>query len=326
MKSTAYSSIFSPLYVLLSGSLGIFIALVMFTWNYPTQDDEVGRAFVAAQPFLVWVFLFAVLCCLLTIFILPAWGMLVWLLSNRIFVDDSDRKRKAILMLLLEAIFLTVVVFSIIQFASSPRIGFNLESFVPQGHRIRMSIMYLYTFLSALPALLGMLLIHTGVQELSEKIQAAGQTESRLFPLIDELLSYRTLLQNYLTIVGIILSMIPINTAGLRSILIALDPKNEQNFPITNVILFGLIFTILLLLIYVPAHLALTEFSRKLRDQLCPLDSLATLKQDMEQRKALDDLLQSNIGITQNLKTGLITLAPLATSLIASVLKVNIPL
>ena len=73
-----------------------------------------------------------------------------------------------------------------------------------------------------------------------------------------------------------------------------------------------------------PAHLILADVSRKLRDHLCPLDSLATLQDDVSERKTLDELLQTNIGITQNLKTGLITLAPLATSLLAGLLKTSI--
>ncbi|NUM44636.1 MAG: hypothetical protein HUU38_08000, partial [Anaerolineales bacterium] len=128
------------------------------------------------------------------------------------------------------------------------------------------------------------------------------------------------------TSAAIILSLIPLNTAGLRAILVALEPANEQNFPVTYTILHGLIFTILLLLVYIPAHTALTETSRTLRDKLVPLQSLTTLKADLEQRKMLDDLLQTNLGLTQNLKTGLITLFPLVTSLIASILKVDLSL
>jgi len=90
------------------------------------------------------------------------------------------------------------------------------------------------------------------------------------------------------------------------------------------VIIYGLVFTVILLLIYAPTHLALTETSRKLRDGLCPLDSLGTLKADMDQRAALDDLLQTNIGIAENLKAGVATLSPLVTSLIVSLLGINI--
>jgi len=325
MKSKSYSSIFSPLYVFLSGSLGILIALFMFTWNYPVSGDGVGEAFVSTQPFYIWVFLVATLCSFLTIFILPLWGIFIMVLKDLISAEDEDRKQKIIILVILEAILLTIAIFALLQFISTiPLI--DLRAYVPLGHSGRMLVMYIYTFITALPVLLGMFLIHTAAGKLSAKIDEAKKSEAQLFPLIGELLSFRTLHQNYLMILGIILSLIPVTTSGLRAILIALNPENEQNFPITNAILFGLVFTILLLFIYVPTHLALTETSRKLRDLLCPLAELETLTTDMNQRKALDELLQTNIGFTQNLKAGLITLAPLVTSLLTSLLNVNIPL
>ena len=326
-KSTLYFNIFSPHYVLLSGTVGIFIALALFIWNYPQKGDTIGQAFVATKPFLVWVFLFLLLCCLLTTFILPAWGMLVYLIKNRIYVNDPGQRRIAVLMIVLQAIFLAVIVSMLLQFTtSSGTVGFNFDAWVPKGHNARMMLMYAFTFLTVLPALLGMSLIHSGARELFQKIQDAAGTESELFPLMDELFFYRSLLQNYLSISGLIFSMIPITTAGLRAIFIALDASNEQNFPINNVIIFGLIFTLILLLIYIPSHVALTETSRSLRDALCPLHSLEMLKEDTEHRKLLDDLLQTNLSVTQNLKTGLIALAPLATSLLSSVLNIKIPL
>jgi len=40
----------------------------------------------------------------------------------------------------------------------------------------------------------------------------------------------------------------------------------------------------------------------------------------MEKRKTLDELLQTNIGITENLKNGIFTLSPLISGLIAGLL------
>ncbi len=326
MKNALYSSIFNPLYVLVSGSLGVFIAIVMFKWNYPLPGDEIGLTFIQAQPFLIWLFLIAILCCLNSIFILPSWGLLIWLFQNKINGEDPEHKRNTALLLLFEAIFISLAVGAVLLFGTISRFGFDFKKYVPEGHALRMQFMYGFTFLSCLPILLGMLLIHAGAQQLSFTIEKNRQNPNKLFQFIDELLFYRNLLQNYLMIIGIILSMIPITTAGLRAILIALDPANDKNFPITNAILFGLVFTILLLFIYIPSHLALTEVSRKLRDGLCPLTTLDALQKEMEQRKLLDELLQTNIGITQNLKAGLITFAPLATSLLTSILKIDIPL
>jgi len=323
-KITSFARIFSPFYVLVTGSLGIFIALVLFTWNYPIAGDEIGQRFVAASPFYIWVFLFAVLCCMLTIFFIPGWGLLFWLMKNRIHTEDGGQKARFILLLLIEGIFLTIAVFAILAFTRSSRIGLPLDDYVPIGHTDRMNFMYIVTFLTALPALLGMLVIHAAAGEVAQKIEVRSQDRMKLFELKDDLLFYRMLLQNYLIILGIILSMIPITTAGLRAIMIALDPVNADVLPVTYVLLFGLIFTILLLLIYIPAHLALAETSRKLRDRLCPLDTFDTLKQDIDQRKTLDELLQTNIGITQNLKSGLITLFPLVSSLITSLLDIKL--
>ena len=329
MKSIALANIFNPYYVFFSGSLGLGIALFLFKWNYPLPGDKIGQAFVEPPIFLVWVFLFAIFFGLLTVFILPAWGMLVYLLKNRVYINQNARTRNLVL-LFFQAVLLAVVVFGLVQVSSSEissaPTGFQMNDYLPQGHEGRMIFIYIYTFLTVLPVLLGMIVIYGGAKELAKKIEGVGKIENKLFPLIDDLNAFRGLLQNYLALLGIIFSMIPINTAGLRAILIAVNPNNEQAFPITYVILFGLIFSFILLLIYIPAHLALTETSRKLRDRLCPLHSLASLKPDIEQRKILDELLQTNISITENLKTGLITLAPLASSLLTSLFKINISL
>jgi len=124
--------------------------------------------------------------------------------------------------------------------------------------------------------------------------------------------------------VGAILSMIPITTAGLRANLIAAYPQIEPIYPVSYVIIYGLVFTLLLLLVYLPTHLTLAQASRELRDSLCPLNSLSTLKDTVERRKSLDEILQTNIGLTQNLKSGLVTLAPLISSLVVSVLGITI--
>lgn len=326
MKSFSISNVINPFYTFLAGSLGLFAMFLMFTWNYPLPGDQIGERFVNTQPFLIWEFLLAVFGCLLTILFLPLWGMLFHLIKNRIHVGDSIKRRRPLAFLALQAVFLTIVIFVLIRIFTTAQTGFDLDAYVPRGHSTRMSILALYTFLTALPALLGIILVHSGAQEVSQKIENAGNDANSLFPLINEMLSLRSILQNYLAILGVVLSMIPINTAGLRAILIALDPNNEQAFPVTYVITYGLIFTLILLLIYIPAHLALSETSRKLRDRLHPLGSVESLKSDLEQRKALDELLQTNIGIAQNLKAGLITLAPLVASLISSLLNISVSL
>jgi hypothetical protein len=60
---------------------------------------------------------------------------------------------------------------------------------------------------------------------------------------------------------------------------------------------------------------------REFRDAKYPYpQQLGEFKGIMEKRKILDELLQTNVGITENLKNGIFTLSPLVSGLMASLL------
>jgi hypothetical protein len=322
VKTPGISRIFHPLYVLLAGTVGGMIVILLLVRNYPGPDDPVGAAFIYTPSYWVWVFLFFVLTSLVTIFFLPSWGMFGWLFKNYVAVHQKEQHRRTFALLILTAIIVTIIVFFLFLMINSVQLGFQDD--LPQVHGKRMNYMYTYIFAMLLPLILTMILIHTNAQNLFGQIEAAGEDEDKLLSLAQELLTNRNLLQNALLIAGIIMSMIPIVTAGLRAALIAVDPENEQKLPITAVIIYGLIFTILLIFIYAPTHFAVLETSRKLRDHLSPMRAITTLKETMEKRKLLDEFLQTNIGITQNLRTGIVTFSPLVTSLVVSLLGINI--
>ena len=140
------------------------------------------------------------------------------------------------------------------------------------------------------------------------------------FPIYDHFLPDDDLFSAFLGDVP----LIPIITAGLRAVLIEAYPHVEQIYPTSFVIIYGLLFTSLLLLIYIPTHIILSEAGKQLRDNLCPLKALDTLVSVVEKRKSLDELLQINVGVTQNLKSGFFTLTPLVSSLVVSLLGINI--
>ncbi len=324
MKTNAFLGRFSPLYFLLTGSLGIFLVLVLFHYRYPSADDVVGQAFVATPEFGVWVFLQVVHGCLVAVALVPVWEMFFRLFRSQTQHESRAARRKLTANLVAYGVCLSILVFAILSFLAVSRTSFfNPALYAPRGQNIRINIIYLCTFLVALPALLGIVLVYTAARKLSATIDKTPNTAADLFSLGNELLSYRESLQNFLMILGIILSMASITTAGIRAIFVALGVADDRNFPSMHAVLFGLIFSLLLLLIYIPTHFALIETSRKLRDRLCPLSSLKTLKPDMEQRKQLDELLQTNVGIAENLKAGLFAIFPLASSLIASLLGIS---
>jgi hypothetical protein len=324
-KFIGYSKVFNPVYVLITGSLGVFITFAMFLYRYPDPLDQVGQAFASRPEFLVWVFLHATLSSIITITLIPIWGVLFRFFLDQIKSESSVRRCKLIFNLIINALIWITVLFILLRFLEDVFIRyFDPSPYIPGGYDDRVNFIYGYTTLAALPALLGIMTIHPAAQSLLRKIEVPDQTKNALFALRKDLFSYRTLLQGYLLILGIILSMISITTAGSRAIFVGLEVPGVENFPVTIAILYGLVFTVLLLLVYVPVHFTLTETSRKLRDRLCPIETIDTLEQDLVQRKHLDEVLQTNVSILDNLKYGFITLAPLVSSLLANVIGFDI--
>ena len=322
MKLSGFPNSFQPLYVLAAGTLGMFLTLLLFRWNYPYPGDSKGEAFVSVPEFWVWVFLFAVLFATLTIFFIPAWLSLIVTFKKWVLDSKDANIWSSILSLVLGTIIL--LGFLAVINTTYSAIQLDFRSAFPDGHTERMSIVFVYIVLVLLPIMLVILLLYSASQQLYKDIWDAGQDENELFPIVDKVLELRQSLQNHLLIAGIILSMVPIITAGLRSIIIAIDKTYEDSIPMTIVFVYGLVFTLLLILIYAPTHLALTECSRKLRDNLCPIDSLANLRDSLAKRNSLDELLQTKMGLGQNLKTGIVTLAPMLTGLIVSLLGTNL--
>lgn len=317
MDSQSFSRYLTPFYVFIAGVLGGAIAYLLFVWSYP-KDVEI----VKANSFLILVFLFTIASCLMTIFFLPSWRIFLWLKNRRAKNQSASARRLENIRLLFATVLISVIL--ILIFTGAGPIDKGYGKYFPVGHRERAYFMVFYSFIVVLPAGLGMILIYSNVQDEFVKIQAAEQNENQLFSLLGELQAYRGILQILLTMSGIILSMIPIITAGLRAVLIEAYPEVEKIYPTSYVIIYGLLFTSLLLLIYIPTHIILSEAGRKLRDSLCPLNSLDALVTVVEKRKSLDELLQINVGMIQNLKSGFFTLTPLVSSLVVSLLGINI--
>lgn len=304
-----------PLWVLLTAAAGVVLAWFLFQYGYPPPQDAQGE--VPAE-FWVWLFLIAVYMAILAVFLLPMWALFLSLFKSQVWQGQDARHRLiSISLLVLSAVVLAFIVMS--PYLYRLPLDIDENNILPSNHTQRMQIVYLCTFLVVLPIALGILLVFTAVQDKMDIIQAAKE-DKRLFEIADELTGYRSVLQIFLLVAGIILSLVPLNTAALRQVLIALG----GGFPIEFVIIYGLFYTFVLILIYSPTHLALTETSRTLRDRMCPINNLSNITDAVDKRRALDELLQTNMGLGQNLKAGIATLAPLVTALVASLLGINL--
>jgi len=319
MKSQDFSRFFHPLYVLITGVLGGGIVFSMFSPYFPLNCKDGVITFFCVPEFFGMFFLMAILWCMMTIFLVPGWGMLIWLFNRHVAEKDNPHRLQEMAQLLVVVTIIAVSSYIVFQSLNlfNPDTQRRINADLPNGVKLITAINSACLFLVILPNILGMSLVNAVVREISPRIQDADQFKTDLsFSLINDLLTYRKVLQIFLVISGALLSMIPLIVVALRSVLITIDSQLGKIYPVSYVIFEGLIFTLLLLFIYVPAYLELSIVGQQLRDALYPLDSLDDLKDTLEKRKALDNLLQTEISLTSNLKSGILTLGPLVSSLL----------
>jgi hypothetical protein len=321
MKKSSLLNTYQPLYVLATSLIGFGIVLCLYVWFYP-HPDLIGQQFEATPQFWIWVFLLGVEAMFYTVVLIPSWKQFIDLLKEQFRGKDPRQRISIVIMLLLASLFFVLLLESVDVAVNLMRrsIQFNF----PEGHSWRITFMTLYAAITVLPIILGMLLIQTRVHNKSAEIEAAKQDQARLFEIARELLRYRHILQTSLLIAGVMVSILPVATGALRSILVVLGQANDNNFPMTLIAVYGLFYTSILIVFYAPVHLLLAETSRKLRDELCPIDDLAALEVNLKKREALDEWLETNNGLSQNLRTGVVTLFPLITSLVVSLLGPNV--
>jgi hypothetical protein len=321
MKSQDFFRFFRPLHVLIAGALGGGILSIMFSPYFPVNCKTNALTFFCAPAFSVMFFLIGILWSVMTIFLFPGWGMFIWLLKRHVSEKDKhDRSQeliKIIALVIIIAVIASIVFESLSQF--SPEAQSRWNAVVPNGVQFILFVNAIYFFLVILPFVLGIFLLSALIREIGiriHEIEIDKSTSDQAFPFINHLLLYRRMLQLFLIVSGIMLSMFPLIIIALRSILITIDPQIDNLYPVSYVIFQGLIFTMLLLFMYVPTYLELTVVGRQLRDALYPLSSLNDLKDTVEKRKTLDNLLRTEGSFTTNLSSSILTLSPLISTLL----------
>jgi hypothetical protein len=266
-------------------------------------------------------FLIGFLWSIMTIFLFPGWDIFIWLLKRHVSEKDQHQRSQELMRLI--ALVIIIAIVSAIVFKSlsqfSPEAQSRWNAVVPNRVQLILFINAIYFFIVILPFVLGIFLLNALVREISTKIREVETDKAAYnaaFPFINHLILYRRMLQLFLIVSGIMLSMFPLIIIALRSILITIDPQIDNLYPVSYVIFQSLIFTMLLLFMYVPTYLELTVVVRQLRDVLCPLNSLNDLKDTAEKRKTLDNLLRTEGSFTTNLSSSILTLSPLISTLL----------
>ena len=313
---------YQSLYFVTTSLLGFAFVLLLYVWTFPVRGDEVGIKFTNEVSYAVWVLEFCILSAFLTVVIFPLWktfGALFREQSGGQEFTYKSRLRFIVVSGTLAFVISWLFFITLVTLSSAAT-----DASWPQYLNERLYAIYSYIFITLLPIPLTNLLIYEGVGKKIIEIGLMDNDEKKLFALAHSLLKYRDLLQNGLLIMGIIASAVPITAATLRLIVVALDKTNETTFPLIGVIAYGLGFSAILILFYVPTHLILTQAAHTLKDKLCPVNNFSELTKNLKRSKDLDEWLCINISLTDNLKTGILTLAPLFTSFLATILGINI--
>lgn len=319
MKSVDFSRFFNPLYVLIAGLLGGTVIVLMFSPFFPLSCNNSNMSFFCVPEFFVVFFLMAILWSMMAILFIPGCKMFLWLFQRNVVEKDKRQRshRVAELVFIAIASGVATVLVTAAGYWLYPEVQSQWDRNVPRGVDRIIDINSVSLFVVFLPYMLGMFLVYSIVRETALRIQDKKQFKQvKPFNLINDLLTYRKMVQSLLTISGMLLSMVPLIVVSIRSVLIVIDPAFGKIYPVTYVVFQGLTYTLLLLFIYFPAYLELSIAGQHVRDILCPLDSMDNLKDTIDKRKALDGLLQTEVSFTSNLRSGILTLGPLISSLL----------
>ena len=288
-----------PVGVLVLG-LGGFLAGVGLLLIGALQTDR-SEAFVRSVRFAVWATVIGAQTAFWLLVAAPLWSD----------VTSAWRRAKigrSATVALAAALILILVVFPM----------FSLAREVPWplwGHQPKVRLLTLVGgLLVGVPALSGIALVQQRV-----RLRAAGliHTDDVRFAV-----EARSETNRYLFVAGAVIGLAVLAAGALREATVpAFVPEDE--FPQEGVLLYGAFFTGLLLLVYVPAHLALKRLGVRTRDGYFPLSKMPapdsdSLKGWLDKRTTLEILLQLNVTPSQQLQTSLFILAPLLSAVFTS--------
>ena len=287
-------------------ALGSLAGMAIVLWNYPATPDSLR--YFSTPSFPIWLMMMAVFCGLLPIFGIPLWLSLI---------EFKAHIRKNWLSMLISSVFLYGLFIASIPFS----VNIIQIEFPLYRHIDKMWVIFSLGYLAMLPAAIGLWSILSATKEAYAR---ADPDPQKCYPAVQTFNHYRSYLQAYLVIAGILISLVVLTTGAMRQALVEFNPANEQLFSNNMVLAHGLYFTFLLGVLYVPTYVVLQMYGRLLVDKVYPVTTLDDYRGKDPLRKQFDEILNLNITVGQNLRAGLFILAPLVTSLFSSLINIRV--
>ena len=110
-------------------------------------------------------------------------------------------------------------------------------------------------------------------------------------------------------------------TGGLRNAVLAYSASpgaHAVDFPREFVLMYGIFYSAVLALVYVPTYARLSEVGRAIRDRSLPAPEMTdqSWTRRYEARTRADEFLQLGLSTSQSFRAGVAILTPLAGSLL----------
>ncbi len=181
--------------------------------------------------------------------------------------------------------------------------------------RLKLDILLGLGLIVALLAMIGMWLVSAALRAEFQEVPVDPRPIGRFQTL-------RDLLQRFLYVLGLLISLVTLSNGAQRNALIAAGVIQESAVPIANILIWGAYYTAMVALSYIPTYLLLREVGQRICHAYFPVSSITpeSLSEWHAGRKGLEALLNMGGGIGQNLQSGIVILSPLLSGIISILL------
>ncbi len=205
--------------------------------------------------------------------------------------------------------------------------GWRLAEQLPINHlHVRTTVVLSIGILAALPWLVLVWLVHAECREIGAAARLAlaadrPENEDPLYDATERLLAlWDVLVRCVLAFLVFVVAAVA-TSGALRALFVEALPEQQDEFPPSAVVLYGMVFALVLLVISTPMITSWRAKASYIAQRLIPVPSDLVVTQDwLEQRARTAALLHLDVPLFRSPLTLLAALTPIVTSLVATFL------
>jgi hypothetical protein len=296
--------------------------VTLLSWdasNGSTKSDKI----VAGGPWLVWRFTAGLTVVLFVVLLVQGTSLII-----QLYRDSIGFPRRRIVWFLVFAAISAAAVGAAITKGASAVTTRNSLILPINSLDFRTAGVVAMGAAAAIPWLTLVWLIHSECRDIKTvAIKAGPPSPGRgqtigtplLYPAVKRLLDLWELLVCCVLAFALFVVAALLTTGTLRAVFLDAFPSRKDEYPSTNVLLYGAAFAVFLLLVSLPMVISWRSKAAYVLDCAAPIPSDLNLSDAwVKKRSHMEALLKLDVSLLRSPLTLLITLAPLVTSLLAA--------